>query len=260
MSWDIIISYTLKGLLLPPGINLIIMVLAVFLFRKYARLATSLLVLSFTTLFLLSLPSIAQTLIQNIEPTSVLNSTQLRQISNDDTPRAIVVLSGGRIALAPEYGDIDTVNSATLQRIQYASWLQKRTNLPVLLSGGSVFNEATAESVLMNQVMMSNFAIAPKWIESESKNTAENALYSAQILIKNDIKEILLVTHAWHMRRAKNAFEAQGIKVLEAATAFESSHAKQTRWTQFLPNASALEKSSRALHEMLASLWYQLRY
>jgi len=261
VSWDTLLSYTFKAILLPPGVNLLLILIALIIYRSYRRSAIGMLSFSSVSLLLLSLPSISDKLIQSIESEQVISTTQIKKLAVDTVPeRAIVVLSGGRVSVAPEYGQIDTVNAATLQRIQYASWLQKRTNLPVLLSGGSVFDEATAEAVLMNQVMMSSFAIAPKWIESKSKNTAENALFSAQILKQNEIDEILLVTHAWHMARAKAAFEQQDIRVIPAPTAFQANRTRHMSWTRYLPSATALEQSSRALNEMLGSFWYQLRY
>ena len=261
MSWDILLSYTFKALLLPPGINLVLVITGLFLLKKYQRTAISMIIVATVSLLLLSLPSVSDSLIQKVESTSAITSPLIKNLANETSPtRAIVVLSGGRVSVAPEYGQIDTVNAATLQRLQYASWLQKRTNLPLLLSGGSVFDEATAEAVLMNQVMMASFTTAPTWIESKSKNTQENALYSAEILKQNKIYDILLVTHAWHMPRAKQAFEQQGISVLEAPTAFQADRTQHTRWNRFLPNASALEQSSRALHEMAGNFWYQIRY
>lgn len=261
MSWDILISYTFKAITLPPGVNLVMLIAGVSLLKRFQRSALALIVLSTLSLLFLSLPSVSNSLLSKLESANAIDSAQIKKLANDtENSRAIVVLSGGRMRAAPEYGQIDTVNGATLQRLQYAAWLQKRTGLPVLLSGGSVFNEATAEAVLMNQVMMANFSIAPRWIESQSKNTAENAQFSAEILLNNNIDEILLVTHSWHLPRAKRMFEQNNMKVIAAPTGFESKLDKENNWTHYLPSSRALEQSSRALHEMLGQLWYELRY
>ncbi|MET1256332.1 YdcF family protein [Aliikangiella maris] len=261
MSFDIFLSYSFKAILLPPGINLLIAFIALLLIGKYRKSMTTLITVNLLSLLILSLPSTSDLLVKQIEANSALSHQQVKHLANDDSVnRAIVVLSGGRINLAPEYGDIDTVNSKTLQRLHYASWLHKRTGLPILLSGGRVFDEATAESVIMNQVMISSFGIAPKWIESDSKNTAENARYSVALLQQSNIDEIVLVTHALHMPRAQRAFAAQGIKIIPAATVFQGSRAKNTLWTRFLPDPQALLQSSAALHEILGQIWYDLRY
>lgn len=261
MSWDILVSYTFKAILLPPGINLVILIVALALFKRFQRSALAAIGIALFSLLIFSLPVVSNSLIAKLESSPPINSQQIKRFAAEtEVKRAIVILSGGRVRSAPEYGQIDTVNAATLQRLQYAAWLQKRTGLPVLLSGGSVFNEATAEAVLMNQVMMANFAIAPRWIESQSKNTAENALFSAQILHSNDIEEILLITHSWHMPRAKRMFEKNKVKVIAAPTGFEYKPSITNRWVDYLPNSKALEQSSRALHEIVGQFWYDLRY
>ena len=262
MSWDILISYTFKALLLPPGINLLLLTAGFGLLglSRFRRTAISFISLAFVSLILLSTPTVSDSLISSLEKDPALNMSELKQLQADNqVSRAIVVVSGGRLSRAPEYGDIDTVSGETLQRIRYAGWLQKRVDLPVLLSGGSVFNEATSEAVLMNQVMVSSFNIAPKWIESQSKNTSENAIYSSQVLKQNGINEILLITHAWHMPRAKKEFEKQDITVIPAPISF-SSNKKPGNFTDYLPSAKALHRSNKALHEMLGNFWYDIRY
>jgi uncharacterized SAM-binding protein YcdF (DUF218 family) len=260
MSWYIWLSHFFKALFLPPGINFLLLLLALLLLKRFRRSAISLLIFASASLFLLSLPSVSDSLQRGLETSTALTVAEIKAIASEDKPRVIVVLSGGRLSTAPEYGQIDTVNSQTLQRLQYASWLQKRTNLPILLSGGSVFNEATAEAVLMNQVMLDSFSTASKWIESKSKNTAENAQFSAQLLRQNNIEEILLVTHAWHMPRAKRAFEQQGVSVIEAAMAFQSPTNPAKRWLHYLPDEQALARSCRVIQEIVGDWWYRLRY
>jgi uncharacterized SAM-binding protein YcdF (DUF218 family) len=229
--------------------------------KKFRRIAISLLAIACGSLLLLSMPAVSNVLLRSLESTSAIDNETLKQYQLASPLQiAIVVISGGRQTHTPEYGSIDTVSANSLQRLKYASWLQKKVNLPILLSGGSRFNEATSEAVLMNQVMLSSFSIAPKWIESQSRTTAESALFSSQILRKNNISEIILITHALHMPRAKLAFEKQGIKVIGAPIAFYSRTLKQRNWNDYLPNFNALHKSSLALHEMLGLAWYKIRY
>ncbi|TQV74651.1 YdcF family protein [Aliikangiella marina] len=261
MSWEQLFAEILNSFFMPPGINLILILTGWILLKRYRKTAVSLFSLSLITLYIFSLPIVADSLIQRIESTSALTTQQIKQISQSDiSNKAIVVLSGGRVAAAPEYDKIDIVNPATLQRIHFASWLQKRTQLPVLLSGGSSSNEATAESVLMNQLMAASFGNQPRWIESESKNTGQSAEYSANILKKNDIDEVILVTHAWHMPKASKAFESNGLKVVEAPTAFLSGQILSDNWRDYFPSADALAQSNKAFFEMFVSLWLELRY
>ena len=68
------------------------------------------------------------------------------------------------------------------------------------------------------------------------------------------LKKILsaLVSQAWHLPRAKTLFEQQGLDITLAPTGYttgETSHI-----TQWLPDASALTKSSMAIKEYLGAL------
>ncbi|MDQ7049529.1 MAG: YdcF family protein [Enterobacterales bacterium] len=263
MSIEPIISQLSDIFLFPPGSSFALLFIAWKLFKKYRRKAQILLAVAFIQLYSLSLPVVADYLESQLQTESALSPKQVKQLELDTSEdslqpkRAIVVLSAGRRKIAAEYGDIDTVSSKTLQRLQYAAWLHQKTQLPLLVSGGSPQNDATAEGVLMNQTMLSAFNIAPKWIEAKSRNTFENAEFSAEILRQQNIKEILLVTHAVHMKRAAFAFEQQGVIVIPAPTVFTPS---SSRWSDYFPSPLALYQSQQALHELVGRVWYSIRY
>ena len=86
-----------------------------------------------------------------------------------------------------------------------------------------------------------------RWVETQSRDTNENALLSAVLLRNAGIQRIALVTHAWHMTRAIKAFEKQSLKVIPAATGFTSQGANL--FERLLPSAAALEQSAIAIHE-----------
>ena len=90
-------------------------------------------------------------------------------------------------------------------------------------------------------------------------NTADEAVAIRRLLPARQSR-VLLVTSAFHMRRAQRLFERQGLQVLPFPVDFQA----RGRWagplwrdpTQWLPSASALDNSSRALRELLARLVY----
>ena len=258
-SLEILLNKIANIVLLPPGVNFVLLFLGYWaLKRSKKKLANSLFLLATVSLFLFSLPIVSDGLTRSLQTYPALSQNQVKQLSTANSDNiAIVILSGGRLSRASEYGDIDVVSTMTLKRIQYAAWLHRKTQLPILVSGGSVSGESTAEAVLINQTMLSAFNIAPKWIEVQSKNTAENAKFSTDILQKQGIEQILLVTHATHMHRAKLAFDQYGLKVIPAPTAIRSVGAS---WKDYLPSARGLNESQLALHEMLGRLWYDIRY
>ena len=87
-------------------------------------------------------------------------------------------------------------------------------------------------------------------------NTAEEAAAIRNLLPTGD--RILLVTSAFHMRRAQRLFERQGLNVLPFPVDFQA----RGRWagplwrdpSQWLPSARALDDSSRALRELIGRL------
>lgn len=89
-------------------------------------------------------------------------------------------------------------------------------------------------------------------LESWSRNTSQNAEYSAEIPAQQGINRILLVTSAYHMLRAKGLFEAQGLEVFPVATDHEVLH--QPLWRNLFPETSALVGSSRAIKEIVGRL------
>lgn len=201
------------------------------------------------------MPLVANRLMTLIEVYPALTESE---IQNNDR-QAIVVLGGGRRYDAIEYGG-DTVSDHSLIRVRYAAKLQKVTQLPILITGGSPLEEnELSEAELMAGVLTSELSGAVTWLESRSRNTAENAIFSAEILKQNNIDRIFLVTQAWHLQRAVAVFEKQGLNVLPAPTAFEGGELEFSLWL-FIPGANAFADSAFALHEILGNLWYLIRY
>lgn len=86
-------------------------------------------------------------------------------------------------------------------------------------------------------------------LEEQSVNTTQNATFTADILERQGIRRVLLVTSALHMPRSKALFEAQGIDVIPAATDHEIKPLPS--WRKWLPNTEALDGSSRAIKEIV---------
>lgn len=207
-------------------------------------------------LVLLSLPIVTGLLLGPLQRMPPLSQTQIANAGTSGS--AIVVLGGGRATGYREYGD-HTVNAFTLERLRYAAWLKRRLQLPLLVSGGRVNNEPKAEATLMQEVLQKEFLVETELVENKSRNTYENALFTANILERLSIQQVYLVTHAWHMPRAVEAFTQQGIKVIPAPTAYYGGH-DTVEVSDFLPDSQALLFSSLAVHEYLGRLWYGARY
>ncbi len=241
-------------LLLPPGGPIILLSVGLLLIILRSRKLGGLLTfLGLASLYAASIPAVSYRLIdalQSQHPPVVLLPTDLQ---------AIVVLGGGRLTDAPEY-DGDTVKHFTLERLRYAARLHRETGLPILVAGGRVYNEERSEADLMKQVLSQDFNVPVQWLEEKSRNTYENASYSAEILKQQEVNKILLVTHAFHMPRSRWSFEQMDIRVTPAPTAFRTAGHAEHQGMSYMPQHMALETSSLALHEWLGLVWYKFKY
>jgi uncharacterized SAM-binding protein YcdF (DUF218 family) len=252
---ELIFVKVLAALVLPPGANIVLVLAALVIWPRARVLAALLITVSFASLVLLSTPRFADVLFEGLET----YEPRLPGAVAADTIGAIVVLGGGSSGNAPEYGG-QTISHGTLVRVRYAAKLQRETGLPILVSGGSVFGGTTPEAVLMRDALEDDFNAPVRWLEDRSRTTAENAKLTAELLTREGITAILLVTHAMHMPRAVEAFEKQGVRVYPAPTGFRFNVRKNAAVLDWLPSAGALEKSQTALHEYLGRLWYAIRY
>ncbi len=234
----------LSALVLPPFGLVLFALFGVWLTRRHPRLGRSLTAIALLALAALSLPPVADALMQSLESRPPISAQDLART------QAIVILGGGNYFTAPEYGE-DTVSRWTLERVRYGAQMQKRSGLPILVSGGAPFG-GRPEGETMKEAIERDFHGRVQWVEAASRDTAENAAYSAAMLKAAGVKRIALVSHAWHLPRALELYERQGLEVLAAPTAYST--AAPSLFARALPSAFALNQSSMALHEWLGIL------
>jgi len=234
----------------PPLLLVILLAAGLILQRRCPRLAMSLILLSTAALYVLSTPWVGGLLQKSLEISAPISPAMLR------TADAIVVLSGGRRAASVEYGS-DTLNGISLERLRYAAFLHRTSGLPILVTGGKPGGGTLSEGRIMQNILQSDYSISVRWVEDASRTTWENARFSAPLLKDQHVQRIVLVTHAWHLRRAVPLFEAQGLSVIPAGLQF--AHTRIDSIFDLLPTPAGLRDSAFALHEWLGILWYKLR-
>lgn len=183
-------------------------------------------------------------------------TTPLRAPENAGA-QAIVVLSAGRLQEAPEYGDRDIPDYIALGRLRYAAHLHRRTGLPILVTGGEPRPGAASLAGAMASALREDFGVPVRWVEKRSRNTAENAAFSAALLRPDGIKHVLLVTDAMHMERARTVFQRSGLVVTDAPTMFFGDQARGLG--AWLPSAEGMRRSWYASYELLGIAWYRMR-
>jgi len=254
---DLLFTHFLKAMFFPPGGLILLAICGIVFLKSRFEIARVVIITSIALLTIISLPIVSGTLIGIVETYPPINDKKLE----DTEAKAIVILGGGRDKKAIEYGG-ESVSAITLQRIRYGAYLYNKTHIPLLVTGGFIHEEDTAEGILMKNALTHEFGVPVKWTENRSRNTAENAMYSMEMLAQENIETIILITSAWHMFRAANIFEEKGFNVIPAPTAFKGSvsASRKVSFFDFVPSATALKNSYFALHEMVGFVWYLIRY
>lgn len=172
---------------------------------------------------------------------------------------AVVVL-GGAVQPARFAGRQPNLGAAA-DRVWHAARLYHAGRAPwLVVSGGNLpwrdaaMTEAEAITRLLVDLGVPEQVIL--W-EGESRNTRENAVYTASLLQQRELEHVLLVTSALHMHRALASFRAAGIDAVPAATDFEATGDIDAM--DWLPDAEALAGTSRALKEYLGYWVYWWR-
>jgi uncharacterized SAM-binding protein YcdF (DUF218 family) len=244
-SFAFLLKKIVSALILPPTSLILLAFVGLWLSKKYTKTGRSLAALSLVILLILSLPLTGNALLQSLETAPPIGESQLKDV------QAIVILGGGTDRHAPEFGNEDTVNRWTLQRLRYGAYLQERTGTPILVTGGAPYG-GRPEADAMAETLQRDFHAKDIWAENQSKDTAENATYSAVVLKEHNIQRVALISQAWHLPRAIKLFKQQGLTVYPAPTGYTNEDNEPTiRW---LPKASALDKSSIAIKEYLGRL------
>ncbi|SET58039.1 Uncharacterized SAM-binding protein YcdF, DUF218 family [Marinobacter segnicrescens] len=241
----------IKYAVLPPFANILLVLAGLLMIRRWPRAGWWLIALSTLCLYLLSIPPSLSVLSTGLEDHPV---PTVEEASRADV---IVVLGGGRDTSAPQWNGRDTVAEAPLARLAEAARWHRRTGLPLLLTGGrNGIDDAESEAQLMARMLDEAFGIQARWLEHESRDTRENAEFSARILDAGDMDTILLVTHAAHLTRAIPEFEKRGFDVIPAPMGFASSGSGGE--LGLLPRSTYLEQSTRLVYEHIGRLYYWL--
>lgn len=171
---------------------------------------------------------------------------------------AIVVLSGMmkinefENSHIEEWEDVDRFFKAI------ELYFSKKSNTIIFTGGKSPYNiTKTSEGDILKQYAI-NFGVNYNdiLVSKEVLNTFDESI-AVKDLIGND-KSIILVTSAFHMKRAKSLFEKQGFKVTPYKVDYKSPPNLSWNFIDFLPSSIGLRKTEIALREMLGRLYYSL--
>lgn len=183
----------------------------------------------------------------------------------------IVVLGGGTESFGAPRASVE-LNGAG-DRVLYAARLYRDGIAPrLLLSGGNITwlgSRPSTPAEEMKELLL--FIGVPEdalWLQPDSQNTYEDALFSARLLKDEGVDRIVLVTSAAHMPRSKALFEKQGIEVIPAPADYSvPDYVWNDLWRgdflsqviNILPNVGSLSQTTSSLKEYFGIWVYRLR-
>ena len=249
-----LISKLLPLIFSPLGI--ILLLLVVFIIRKRIKF----IYLALIFLFIFSNGVLSESLWKFLEyPWKRLDYSDLSPADG------IVVLSGGR-HLPPgkteiiEWGDPDRfIAGVELYRAN-------KSNKLIFTGGVNPFNANLPPegNIYINEAILMGIPREDLLTTYPVYNTFEEAQEIKRLLVEeinSNQKRIILVTSAFHMKRAKKVFEREGIKVSPYPVDFRtnrnffSSLRNPLKW---IPSASSLNKSSMAIREIIGRIVYRV--
>jgi uncharacterized SAM-binding protein YcdF (DUF218 family) len=189
----------------------------------------------------------------------------INPLAADDLPpgrTAIVVLGSGSYTARDwangTYSVVDAVDAtraleaARVFRLVGAEW--------VISSGGRSDpddpNEASGIT-LRDAMVTLGIPAARLVVETESRNTHDEAVNIAPMLRNLDVEHVVLVTSGTHMRRSLGAFRAQGIRAIPAIARDPYSAISWSEW--ILPSDLGFWKSATVMREIMGLAYYMAR-
>ena len=137
--------------------------------------------------------------------------------SEDERPVAGIVVLGGAVEADTSIGrDQITVNEAGEREIALADLARRYPQARLVFSGGSgsMRDDAVSEAEIVSRFADTLGVPRNRLIlEQQSRNTRENALFSARMVQPKPDERWLLVTSAWHMPRSVGCFRKAGFDV-----------------------------------------------
>lgn len=132
----------------------------------------------------------------------------------------------------------------------------------LLLTGG--ISSLTGVSVSEAEQMQTLYRLAQVSdsvliLEPKARTTSENASNSAEVLRRLNISDtVLLLTSAWHMRRAIACFEKQEVRFKSFSVDPQSRPIEAIQFANIIPSSSSWYKWDILIHEWLGLIAYKL--
>ena len=243
---------TISSFLLPPGCFIVILIGAGIWFISRRQRPCGIFAIAVGVLLWgMSLAPVSNYLMKGLESGVTIPA----RIHGD----VIILLGGGANDDTRDLTGTGSPSDEMMSRLVTAVRVQRRTGLPVIVSGGAIRKKDTPESWIEKRFLQ-DLGIPPGKIilEDKSRDTGENARYVAEVCARNGFRNPLLVTSAYHMKRSLLIFQRNRLAVTPLPANFRSvEHLEFTPYT-LLPRVLHLAITSAALHEYLGQAYYRM--
>ncbi|MFC1856717.1 YdcF family protein [Thermodesulfobacteriota bacterium] len=238
--------------ILPPGIFMVILFASGiwFFFKKFWKAALFNLLLA-CLMWFISISPVKNYLIRGL----VADYTDLKFPNGD----VIILLGGGADDKAQDLSGTGVPSDGMHVRIVTAVRLYKKLKIPIIVSGGKVFDMKQSEADIAMRFLV-DLGVPPEKIvaEDKSRDTFENATLSKKICEKKGYKRPIVVTSAYHLKRAVMTFEKSGLNVVPFPAGMPSWKDKNYIWLDYLPGN--FRDVSIILKEYLGIVFYHIAY
>jgi uncharacterized SAM-binding protein YcdF (DUF218 family) len=148
-------------------------------------------------------------------------------------------------------------------RFTHTLWLYRSGRVKrIIISGGSgsvLQTQGTEAASLRTLLLLSGVPDSAILLDERSRNTRENAQFTKALLAQHpNIKSLVLVTSAFHERRALGCCAKVGLHPQPFSADFRSSDRSWTPDYWLLPDANALNCWSLLLHELAGWAVYKV--
>jgi len=151
-------------------------------------------------------------------------------------------------------------------RFTHALWLWRAGRVRrIVISGGygnlgaPAAGQPTEARELRTLLRLSGVPDSAIWLEERSRNTRENALFTRDLLARHpDVRSLVLVTSAFHERRALGCFQRVGLRPQVFPADFRSTDRRAGPAYWLVPDADALARWSLLLHEIAGWVVYEV--
>jgi uncharacterized SAM-binding protein YcdF (DUF218 family) len=173
----------------------------------------------------------------------------------------VVVLGAGSVNLRAAGRQLSQVTMEAGLRVLEVARLFELLDGPLVIASGGITEhdgQAAPESVAIQRALIQVGVRADRiLLESESKNTRDEATIIKRMLAERGLTDFVLVTSPLHMRRSMMAFEQQGMHPIPSPSPLVPDRSASRSW--LMPSDMWLQIGDSALYEWLARGYYWWR-